>query len=163
VVAAAAGTLAMDLLWYARYRHGGGNDRFADWELSTTTHDWEHAGAPAQMGRLIAKAVLRVDLPDEVAGLTNNIVHWATGGQWGALYGLVAGSAGANPLGVVVLGTAAWSASYAVLPLAKLYKPVWEYDLRTLAQDYSAHLVFGTVTGAAFWAFTRRGCRPSSS
>ena len=161
MAAAAAGTLAMDLVWYGRYRRGGGTDPFVDWELSTTTKDWEHAGAPAQMGRRIVKRVFKVELPDEAAGWTNDVVHWATGGQWGAVYGLVAGSAGANPLCGAVLGIVACSAAYVVLPLAKLYKPIWQYDLVTLAKDYSAHLVFGTVTGGAFWALTRKGLSPS--
>jgi hypothetical protein len=30
---------------------------------------------------------------------------------------------------------------YVILPLAGLYKPIWEYDARTLADDLSAHLV----------------------
>ena len=56
-----------------------------------------------------------------------------------------------------MLGTVAWSTSYVVLPLVKLYKPVWEYDGRTLARDYSAHLAFGAVTAAAFRALARIG------
>lgn len=31
-VAGAVGTLAMDLLWYWRYRRDGGEDSFSDWE-----------------------------------------------------------------------------------------------------------------------------------
>ncbi len=49
-----------------------------------------------------------------------------------------------------VLGTAAFANSYVVLPLAKLYKPIWEYDGPTIAKDLSAHLVYGTVTAEAF-------------
>jgi hypothetical protein len=37
-----------------------------------------------------------------------------------------------------------------VLPLVKLYKPIWEYDRTTLAKDLSAHLVYGIGTAAAF-------------
>jgi hypothetical protein len=34
--------------------------------------------------------------------------------------------------------------------LAKLYKPIWEYDPKTLADDLSAHLVYGVGTATAF-------------
>ncbi len=29
-----------------------------------------------------------------------------------------------------------------------VYKPIWEYDARTLGEELSADLVFGTATGA---------------
>ena len=45
-----------------------------------------------------------------------------------------------------------WATSYVVLPAAKLYKPIWEYDLPTLGKDLSAHLVYGLTTAAAFKA-----------
>jgi hypothetical protein len=48
-----------------------------------------------------------------------------------------------------------WIAGYAVLPLAGVYKPIWEYDARTLGEDLSAHLVFGAATSAVFAALTR--------
>jgi hypothetical protein len=34
--------------------------------------------------------------------------------------------------------------------LVKLYKPIWEYDGKTLAKDLIAYLTFGLGTGAAF-------------
>ena len=157
IKAGAVGGLAMDLLLYARYRRGGGDESFRDWELSAGTANFEEAGAPAQIGRLLAKRLLGVELPDEAAGTTNNVVHWATALQWGALYGLATRSAPSTLRRGAVLGTVAWSSSYVLLPLAKLYKPIWEYDAKTLARDYSAHLVFGTVTAAAFRALARIG------
>jgi hypothetical protein len=48
-----------------------------------------------------------------------------------------------------------WLSGYVVLPLAHLYKPIWEYDPKTLAQDLSAHLVYGLTTAAAFDVFAR--------
>jgi hypothetical protein len=42
-----------------------------------------------------------------------------------------------------------WAVSYAILPAAGLYKPIWEYDRETLAKDLSAHLVYGATTAAA--------------
>lgn len=156
--AGAVGTLAMDLVWYARYRHGGGEDGFVDWEFSASTKSWDDAGAPAQVGRRVAEGFLQRKLPDEAAAMTNNAVHWATGLQWGAVYGLVAGSAmrHPNPVAGAALGAAAFATSYTLLPLAKLYRPIWEYDVKTLAKDLTGHLVFGLGTAAAFRALSAR-------
>ena len=153
--AGALGTLAMDLLLYSRYRRGGGTDQFPDWELATGTHDWEHAATPGLVGRLAARKLLHVDLPDRAAAATTNVVHWATGMQWGAAYATVAGGRAGVRSGLL-LGIVACSASYVVLPLLGLYRPPWEYEADVLAQDYGGHLVFGAVTGASFWALTRR-------
>ncbi len=148
----------MDLLWYSRHRREGGEGGFIDWEFSAGASDWDEAGVPAQIGQRAANA-LAIHLPDSAAGLTNDVVHWSIGIQWGALHGLCVRSAGsANVLSGAMLGIVACSTSYVVLPLVKLYKPIWEYDTKTLAKDYSAHLLFGTVTSAAFRAFRRR-CR----
>ncbi len=156
-VAGGAGTLAMDLLLHSRYRRGGGDDGFKDWELSAGTEDWEHVATPGLIGRRLAHDVLHRDLPESAAATTNNVVHWATGLQWGAAYGVVTAAAGKPGLRAgALLGIVACSASYVVLPLLGLYKPIWEYDAKALGQDYSAHLLFGTVTGATFLALTRR-------
>lgn len=154
VAAGAVGTLAMDLVWYARYRRGGGEDGFVDWEFSASTKSWEDAGTPAQVGKQLMEGLLQRELPDEAAAMTNNAVHWATGLGWGALYGLVAGSAprGPSPAAGAALGAAAFATSYAVLPSAKLYRPIWEYDVKTLAKDLTGHLVFGLGTAALFRA-----------
>jgi hypothetical protein len=42
-----------------------------------------------------------------------------------------------------------------VLPLAKVYLPIWDYDARVLGKDLSAHLLYGVVTGITFAAVTR--------
>jgi hypothetical protein len=42
------------------------------------------------------------------------------------------------------------ASGYVVLPLFGVYEPIWKYDLKTLANDLSAHLVFGTASAAAF-------------
>lgn len=156
LVAAAAGTVAMDLVWYARYRRGGGSDGFVDWELSAGTQDFDHAGTPAKVGRRLVEELVHVELPDRAAAVTNNVVHWATGLQWGAAYGVaVALGLRPGPRSGALLGMVACSTSYALLPLLELYEPIWRYDAKTLAQDYSAHLVFGSVTGAVCWALSR--------
>jgi hypothetical protein len=51
-----------------------------------------------------------------------------------------------------------WGSGYVVLPAAGLYQPIWTYDRRTLANDLSAHLVYGLTTAATFRALSpRRG------
>ena len=93
--------------------------------------------------------------PDRWARATTNVVHWVTGIGWGVQYGALAGRTSRYALlRAVAFGPVVWSAGYVLLPLAKVYKPIWEYDARTLGQDLSAHMVFGTAGGAAFRALT---------
>ena len=49
-----------------------------------------------------------------------------------------------------------WATSYATLPLAGIYKPIWQYDVATLEKDLSAHLAYGAATGAALAPLLRR-------
>jgi hypothetical protein len=151
LVAGAAGTLAMDLYWFARSRAANGDRNFWAWETSVGLDSWEKAPAPAQVGRRIAEGLLGRELPAQRARLVNNVVHWVYGTVWGAVYGIVAGSTAdpqtsyGLPLGAVVL-----AADYTVLPSAKLYKPIWEYDAKAVAADVGGHLVYGVSTAAAF-------------
>jgi hypothetical protein len=48
-----------------------------------------------------------------------------------------------------------WATGYAVLPALGVYKPIWEYDRKTLAKDLSAHLVYGLGTAMAYKALSR--------
>lgn len=140
----------MDLLWYRRYRAAGGDDDVTTWEFSTaaTTYDAD-APAPARVGKRIADAV-GVELGDSSVATTNNLVHWATGIGWGKLAGIAAAVVPAPALAVgVTTGLTAWGTSYAVLGAAGIYEPIRSYDRVTLWKDLSAHLVFGTVLGAA--------------
>ncbi len=156
-VAGAVGILAMDLVWYRRYRNSRGADGsssdagFASWEFSSSTLTWEEAAAPAQVGRRVVEGFLQRELPESWAGPTNNVVHWLYGLMWGAGYGIVAGSQPTPRLrSGLPFATLVWSSGYAVLPLAKLYKPIWDYDAVTLAKDLSAHVAFGMGTAGAF-------------
>jgi hypothetical protein len=155
-LAGAVGTAAMDCLLYVRYRRRGGTERFLDWEFSAGLEDWENAPAPAQVGRRIAEGVLQIQLAPERARLVNNIMHWAYGLGWGAVYGIVAGSL-RQPRVIYGLpfGSTVFLSDYVILPLAKLYKPLWEYDAHTLTDDYSAHLVYGVATSATFCLLAR--------
>jgi hypothetical protein len=39
--------------------------------------------------------------------------------------------------------------------LVKVYKPIWEYDAKTLSTDLFGHLVYGAATSVAFRAISR--------
>jgi hypothetical protein len=151
LLAGAAGTLAMDLLLFARYKREGGESGFAAWESSKDLSGWEDAPAPAQVGKRLTEALFARELAPERARLVNNITHWATGVTGAAQYGILAGSL-RNPRIRYGLpfGASVWATGYVVLPAAKLYQPIWEYDRKTLLNDLSAHLVYGLGTATAF-------------
>jgi hypothetical protein len=150
-LAGAVGTAAMDIVLYRRYRRGGGDDRFRQWEFASGVTGWAEASAPGQVGQKVERLVTRRPPPDRWARTTTNVAHWATGIGWGVQYGATAGRTARHPWArAAALGPVAWLTGYAVLPLAKVYKPIWQYDARTLADDLSAHLVYGAVTSAAF-------------
>lgn len=150
-VAGIVGTVAMDLVWYMRYRGGGGEQSFAEWEFSSGTEDYEHAAAPAKFGRRLVEGVFDTKLDSSTAGPMNNIFHWATGLAWGTSHGIAAGSM-AKPTAFLGAGTGAlaWVVDYEILARAGLYEPMSESDPRTLWKDLSAHLVFGISTGVVY-------------
>ena len=155
LIAGAIGTLAMDALWYRRYRADGGTDSFASWEFSDAD-SFSDAGAPAQVGKRVLEAVTDVEVEPEAAGATTNVVHWVTGLGWGALHGLASLSSDQPRIAHgVTTGVVAWLAAYGLLAPADIYKPIWEYEPADLWKDLSAHLVFGLSTAAAFVAVSR--------
>ena len=157
LLAGIAGTAAMDLLWFVRYKRSGGEDGLLDWEFSAGLKDWEAAPAPAQVGRRVVEGLFQRELPADTAPLISNVTHWGYGAAWGAMFGVVAGSLRSPSLRHgLALGPLAWASGYVVLPLAKLYKPMWEYDAKTLGRDFSAHAVYGLTTAATFRALLRR-------
>ena len=161
VAAGALGTAALDLVMYSHYRSDGGTQGPLEWEFSAGVEDWEGAAAPAQVGRRVVEGLFQVELAPRWARLTNNVMHWAYGLLWGAQYGLVAGSARRLPhINGLVLGPVVFASGYVVLPLTKLYKPIWEYDAPALAKDLSGHMAYGLVTAEAFRLLARRRLRP---
>ena len=148
-LAGVAGTVAMDLVWYRRFKQGGGESPFPKWEATGTIESWDEAPAPAQMGRKLIAGVTGKDVPVERAGALNNVMHWAYGTTWATAYGLLAARRRRWWQGPA-LGAVVWGSDYVTLPLAGIYKPIWEYDVSTLWQDLSAHLVFGTAADATF-------------
>ena len=151
IVSGAVGTLAMDLVLYLRYRRGGGEQRFAQWEFSSGLESWDQAPAPAQVGKRLLEGFLQREVPADRAALVDNVMHWAYGLGWAAQYGIVAGCLPTPRVRYgLAFGSIVWLTDYAVLPLAKLYKPIWEYDGETLAKDLSAHWVYGLGAAATF-------------
>jgi hypothetical protein len=150
LVAGAVGTAAMDALWFLRYRRGGGEARPTAWEFSADVSDWEQAPAPAQVGKRLVEGLFQRELPAQRAGLINNVTHWGYGMLAGLQYGVVVGSLRTpRILYGLPFGATVWAASYVILPAAKLYQPIWEYDRTTLGKDLTAHLTFGFGTAAA--------------
>lgn len=147
-VAGAIGMLAMDALWYKRYRDGGGEQRFVDWEFSGPS-SFDEAGAPARLGRKLVREA-GTDLPDSAADVTNNVVHWLTGAGYGAVVqGLIHRSRNPAASGLAT-GAGAFANSYGVLGALGLYEPIWEYEAETLKKDLGAHLVYGWATAVVY-------------
>jgi hypothetical protein len=150
LVAGAVGTAAMDLYGYARARSNGETSSFIAWEFEAA-EDWEKVSAPGQLGKRLIEAVTQQPLAARWAPLTNNVMHWGFGTGNAAAYGILVGSVHKARLWYgIPFGAAVWTFGYVVLPVAKLYKPIWEYDSRTLAIDLGAHLTYGLATAAAF-------------
>jgi hypothetical protein len=162
LVAGAVGTAAMDALLFARYHRDGGDSGFEAWESSAGLDSWDQAPAPAQVGKRLVEGLFRRELAPERARLVNNVTHWAYGVLGGVQYGLVAGSLKAPRVRYgVPFGASVWAAGYVILPAAKLYKPIWEYDRMTLAKDLTAHLVYGLSTATALQLLTTPNGAPS--
>ena len=129
---------------------GGGETRFAEWELSKGLQKWEDAPAPAHVGKRFVEGLFQRVLPPARVPLVNNVTHWGYGILNGAQYGIVAGSLPKPRVRYgLPFGASVWGAGYVVLPAMRLYEPIWKYDAKTLANDLSAHLVYGLATAAA--------------
>jgi hypothetical protein len=155
-VAGVAGTAAMDALLFARYRRSGGTSTAEEWELSESLSSWDDAPAPALVGKRLVEGLFDTELPSTRAALVNNVTHWAFGMFSGVQYGIVAGSL-PKPriLYGLPFGATVWATGYVILPAAKLYQPIWKYDLKTLANDLSAHVVYGLATAGALRVLAR--------
>jgi hypothetical protein len=153
-IAGVAGTIALDLVWYARYRRDGGESLFTDWEVVHDLNSWEDAPAPGQVGRKIVRGVTGRDVPVEQAAALSNVMHWAYGVGWTTGYSLLTSALGRHRPAWQgpAFGAVVWSSDYVTLPLAGVYEPIWKYDVPTLWKDLSAHLVFGTVADATLRA-----------
>jgi hypothetical protein len=156
LVAGAIGTAVFDAFLFARYRRSGGESRFADWELSSGMTSWDEAPAPAHVGKRLVEGLFQTELRGTRAPLVNNVTHWAYGIANGAQYGLVASSLLEPRIRYgLPFGASVWGSGYVVLAAMKLYEPIWKYDAKTLANDLSAHLVYGLATAAGMRLLSR--------
>jgi uncharacterized membrane protein YagU involved in acid resistance len=120
-------------------------------ERAEPSDPWETASAPAQVARRAVSAFLQSDIPAERITLTTNVMHWAYGTGWGAVYGLIAGTRGRSTLGDGLrFGAAVWASSYGELVPMGIYEPPWAYSPQTLAWDLSYHLAYGLGTGLGY-------------
>ncbi len=79
LLAGAVGIVAMDLLWFYRYKRSGGESGPIDWEFSVGLDDWSKASTPGEIGKRLYEAYFQKELAPRWAALTQNLVHWAYG------------------------------------------------------------------------------------
>jgi hypothetical protein len=150
LLAGAVGTVCLDAVQYLKYRRGGGTESPLAWEFAPV-ETWDQAPDPGQVARRVIEGFTQRKLPDRLAWPVSTAMHWSYGSGAAALYGVVVGSlrrprAAYGPL----FGAAVWAAGYVILPEGGLYKPIWEYDAKTLAWDLTGHLAYGAGTGVTF-------------
>jgi hypothetical protein len=154
LLAGAVGTVCMDAVRYRRYRRAGGTDSPMAWEFAPV-ESWDKAPDPGTVAKRVIEGFTQREIPDRWAFLISTVMHWGYGSSAAAGYGILVGSLRKrSPLYGLPFGAAVWLSSYLILPEGGLYKPIWQYDLKTLGEDLSAHLCYGTGTGVAFWLLT---------
>ena len=147
--------MCLDAVQYVKYRRKGGKDNPLKWEFAPID-SWDKAPDPGQVTKRLIEGFTHRELPDRSAWLISTVAHWGYGSSAAAAYGIVAGSLRRpNPLYGLPFGAAVWATGYVVLPEAGIYKPIWQYDAKTLASDLSAHLAYGAGTGTAFWVLAK--------
>jgi hypothetical protein len=157
LLAGAVGTVCLDAVQYLRYRRGGGRESPLAWEFAPV-ESFDKAPAPGKVAKRVIEGFTQRQLPDRWAWLTSTVMHWGYGSGWGALYGILEGSARKPyPWYGLPFGTVVWASGYVALPEAGLYKPLWDYGPQTLAKDLTAHLGYGAGTGTAFWLLSKVG------
>ena len=92
VLAGVVGTVCLDAVNYLKYRSTGGKDGPLKWEFPKVDR-WDQAPAPGQVGKRLVEGFTQHELPDRWAGPVSTVMHWSYGSGWGALYGILAGSA----------------------------------------------------------------------
>jgi hypothetical protein len=151
LLAGAVGTVCLDTVQYLRYRRRGGTESPLAWEFAPV-QTWEQAPAPGQVARRVIEGFTQRKLPDRWAFPVSTAMHWAYGSSAAAAYGILAGSLHEpHPWYGLPFGAGVWASGYVILPEGGLYKPIWEYDAKTLAGDLSGHLAYGAGTGTTFW------------
>ena len=115
----------------------------------------DQAPAPGQVGKRLIEGFTQRELPTGGPGREHGHALVLRIKLGGALRDPGRLPAQAEPPLGLPFGAVIWVSDYVLLPEAGLYKPIWEYDAKTLAGDLSAHLGYGAGTGTAFWLITR--------
>ena len=160
LLAGAVGTVCLDAVQYLKDRRAGGKESPLKWEFAPV-ETWEQAPDPGQVAKRVIEGFTQRKLPDRWAFPISTAMHWAYGSGTAALYGILAGSL-RRPHAAYGLpfGAAVWIAGDVILPEAGLYKPILEYDAKTLAWDLTGHLAYGAGTGVTFWLFAKASDAP---
>jgi len=149
------GTVCLDTAGYLGYRGTGGKKSPLEWEFAPID-GWENASDPGKVAKREIEGFTQRELPDRWAWPISTAMHWGYGSSAAACYAILAGSLRKqSPLYGLPFGAVVWAMGYVILPQARIYKPIWEYDAKTLATDLSGHLAYGAGTGAAFWLFAK--------
>ncbi len=158
LVAGAVGTAAMTGWQTLSARlMSSGEDEDPDGEKTAPPDPWEQASAPAKLAKRIGEGVFQREVSADLIPVLTNGMHWGYGTAWGAVYGVLAGSAsgGAPVRRGTVFGTGVWAMSYVQLVPMGLYEPPWKYAAKDMALELSFHVVYGVGVGAAFAAVRR--------
>ena len=141
VIGTGAMTVAQEL---AAKLQSSGEDGQQDEEQQSPQDPWEQASMPAQVGRRISEGVFHHEVPPERIPLLTNVMHWAYGTGWGAIYGLVEGTFGGRSLRQGALfGAGVWAMSYVQLVPMGIYQLPWKYPPKSIAMELGYHLVYG--------------------
>ncbi|MEY9933793.1 hypothetical protein ABH926_008455 [Catenulispora sp. GP43] len=155
LLAGAVGTVCLDAVQYLKYRRAGGRDAPRAWEFAPV-ENWEQAPDPGQVAKRVIEGFTQRDLPDRAAWPLSTLAHWGYGTAAGAVYGLLAGSAAVPKARYgVPFGVGLFANDYVALPIAGLYKPIWQYSAKVLGWDLGAHIAYGAGVGVAFRAVSR--------
>jgi hypothetical protein len=110
-----------------------------------------------KVAEAVARAAGRPLRSPRAATLGGELVHYATGMAWGALFGVVVPRL-APPalLAGAAFGALVWIVSdEALVPLLGFAKGPRAYPASVHAKSLAAHLVYGAATEASFRAFAR--------
>jgi uncharacterized membrane protein YagU involved in acid resistance len=104
--------------------------------------------ATVRAAEAISEKIFGHQLAKDQKHLAGEVVHYATGGGSGAVYGVLAEVAPQVTAGAgIPFGTAVWLVvDEGAVPLLGLSKPPFGYPLSTHIYAYASHLVYGLTT-----------------
>ncbi len=108
----------------------------------------EQEPATVKVATLVARQVLRRDLPAAKKDIAGEVVHYAFGAAMGAAYGALAEAFPEARAGFgAAFGAALWlSADEIGIPAARLSGPPSQYPASVHASALASHAVFGVTT-----------------